>query len=956
MIKRAFKFIVTLIMIAVLTMQYFLCLNVLAEYELNDDSTRIMLTRADSYDIYMYDYNDKLYPSQTVAVDISNIESSKGNVEILTDYKGKSGNSVLTDEYGFVQWEVDVPAEGLYNINIDYYNIEGKGSNIERAIWINETIPFFEARNIIFSRVWKANSNVFRTDNRGNEIKPEQKEVNMWQNTFVYDQAGYYTEPLCFFFYKGKNKFAIQSIKEPMVIGSITLTQKVSETKYSDAYKEFEKDPLFKQRSSQLSECYKLQAENDSLHSDVMLYPYNDRTSPMVEMFDYSKIKINVIGGERWKKAGQWIEWNVKVEKDGYYNIAFKYKQNFSMGSFSCRKLYIDGAVPYLENHQVKFAYNNAFENGAITDENGVPMLFKLDAGEHKIRLEVSLGPISKLLSQAEDSVYSLNIAYTKLLMMTGADPDIYRDYRIDVNAPDIIKLFNKEKTNLRKISADLRATSKMRNDKTAIFDRLAFQLDDMVKNPDTIPSKMNNFKQNIAALSTFIMTASEQPLEFDYLMVYTPNHKLPKADTNIFGKILHEIRSFIASFMSNQASIGNVYESKDAINVWMFSGRDQAQVLKSIIDKSFTPEKNIKVNLQILTGDVLLPAVVAGQGPDLTISTGVGEPVNYALRGAVQDLSQFDGFDEVAARFNESAMKPVRFNGGTYALPETETFMMLFYRNDIMNELGLPIPGTWDQVINIIPELKKNGMDFGLYPNMGTYAMFLFQNGGDFYKNSGTQSDLSSQTALAQFKKWTDFYIDYKLPISFDFNNRFRSGEIPIGVSDYSTYNYLTVFAPELNGLWEFAPVPGIADGSGKINRSVPGNSIYTMMMSTCKNKKNAWDFMKWWTSMDTQVQFGLEMESLLGPSSRYPTANKEAFARLPWSSNDYRKLSEQWEWVLGIEQVPGGYYTSRYIDNAFRNTVYAGSDYRETLLDYTDIINQEIKDKLSEYDLDKE
>ncbi len=946
--------LVSFIAAIVLTAQISPYRDVYAEYELKDSSTNIIITRADGYAVYMNDYSDKKHPAQSVSVELDKIESSKGNVKVLKDFEGRTGNSVHTDENGFVQWEVNVPEEGLYHINIDYYSVKGKGSGIERALWINETIPFFEARNLVFSRAWKAENDTFQKDNQGNEVKSEQQEVHCWKNTYIYDQAGYHQEPLSFFFYKGKNKLALQSIKEPMVIGSITLSQKSPETKYSEALSKMQEDPLFAEISNQKKKIYTLQAEKDSLHSDVMLYPQSDRTSPLVQPFDYNKVKLNVIGGEQWRKVGQWIEWNFKVDEDGYYNIAFKYKQYFSMGSFSTRKLYLDGEIPYFENQQIQFNYVNKFDNQIITDADGKPMLFKLKAGEHKIRLEVSLGPIAELLSKAEDSVFNLNRAYAKLLMITGASPDVYRDYRIDVNAPDVIKSFESERNKLASLSMQIQASTRMRSNKTAAFDRLSYQLDDLIRNPDTIPLKMNDLKQNIAALSTFIMAASEQPLELDYLMVYTPGYELPEPDTGVLGKIAHEGYSFLSSFFGSHATVGNVYDAKDALDVWMFTGRDQAQTLKAMIDNDFTKNNGTKVNLQVLTGDVLLPAVVAGQGPDIVLGAGAGEPVNYALRGAVQDLSGYNGFDQVSTQFNESAMLPARFNGGTYALPETETFMMLFYRIDILNELNLPVPNTWDEVINIIPELQRNGMTFGLFPNMGTYSMFLFQGGGDFYKNNGITSDLNSTAALAQFKKWTDFYIDYKLPVLFDFNNRFRSGEIPIGVADFSTYNYLSVFAPELNGLWSFQPVPGMVGSDGKINRDVPGNSAYTMMMKNCKNKDNAWEFMKWWTSADTQVQFGLEMESLLGTSSRYPTANKEAFERLPWSADDARKLSEQWTSVRGIEQVPGGYYTSRYIDNAFRGVVYAGRDYRETILDYTDIINEEIAKKRAQYNLD--
>lgn len=49
----------------------------------------------------------------------------------------------------------------------------------------------------------------------------------------------------------------------------------------------------------------------------------------------------------------------------------------------------------------------------------------------------------------------------------------------------------------------------------------------------------------------------------------------------------------------------------------------------------------------------------------------------------------------------------------------------------------------------------------------------------------------------------WTRFYTDYSFPLTYDFYNRFRTGEMPLGLAPYSMYNTLSALAPELDGLW---------------------------------------------------------------------------------------------------------------------------------------------------------
>lgn len=78
-------------------------------------------------------------------------------------------------------------------------------------------------------------------------------------------------------------------------------------------------------------------------------------------------------------------------------------------------------------------------------------------------------------------------------------------------------------------------------------------------------------------------------------------------------------------------------------------------------------------------------------------------------------DLTTFDNFDDIISRFYDDAVTPYRYNGGVYALPVTRTFPVMFYRKDILRDLGLDIPETWDDVINMVSVLAQNNMAFTL-------------------------------------------------------------------------------------------------------------------------------------------------------------------------------------------------------------------------------------------------
>lgn len=89
-------------------------------------------------------------------------------------------------------------------------------------------------------------------------------------------------------------------------------------------------------------------------------------------------------------------------------------------------------------------------------------------------------------------------------------------------------------------------------------------------------------------------------------------------------------------------------------------------------------------------------------------------------------------------------------------------------------------------------------------------------------------------------------------------------------------------------------------------MDHSVRSSVTSSILFTNADDKEAAWDFMKWWTDTETQVSYSREMESLLGTSARYPSANVAAMEQLPWSSRDYRVLAAQAAWAKGVPEVP--------------------------------------------------
>lgn len=891
--------------------------------------------------------------------------------EVLTDYEGMEGTSVYTEESGMLTYEVDIAEEGMYEFGISYYPVAGNGSSIQRSFFVDGELSYRELSLIEFSRVWVNTSDIWDEDNQGNDLKPTQMEAPEWLFSRFYDQDGYVTEPLSIFLTKGKHEITVVSRREPMILHSIYLQNEESLFDYKTVYEQQKKDGV----SDTSGQSIEIQAEYATKKSSRMLYPVQDQSSPAITPYSAKELKNNSIGGNSWRLTGQWIEWEFDADADGFYNITLHSKQNFVKGIYVSRKIMIDGEVPFEELNHYGFTYDSTWKMTTLSDASGEPYRFYLNKGHHTLRMQVVLGDFAGVISDVQSIVTELNSEYRKIIRITGVSPDEYRDYQIEKRLPELEGELKVIRDELDEVLNTLDTLGVAGSEETVII-TMRDQLNEILRDTEKITKMVKAFKTNVSALGTWITNAQQQPLQLDAIYITSPDQKVTEENGSVAAGVVHEFKKLFYSFIVDYNAIGNVAEEGEdsrTITVWIGSGRDQANVIKALIDETFTPETNINVNVQLVDMNTLLQATLAGQGPDValqvangtngtvaTSSTGTTAssndlPVNYGLRSAVVDLTQFPDYKDVVKRFRESAVEPFMYDGALYALPETQSFEMMFYRKDILNELGIEIPKTWDDMKVVLSELSKNQMSLGMLPTELTFTSLLYQHDGELYNEDATASALDSDEAVNAFKTYCEFYTDYKLDRETSVEQRFRTGESPIIIADYTTYNVLEVSAPDIKGLWGFTALPGVKEEDGTINNTSASTGLACMMMSGTKDKEASWEFMKWWLSSEIQTSYGEEMEGLMGEAARYPTANIEAFANLPWPTDDYEALEAQFANVKGIRQVPGSYFTWRNVNNAFYTVVVADEDKRmqprEALYEYLEYINAEITSKREEF-----
>lgn len=913
-----------------------------------------------SYYAYYMAHQDENRPQQRITAVYMPGELPAATAEI----DGRQG-IVLDEESGGSDWTVDVPESGLYSLYITYCPLEGTGKDIECGVQWDGTYVYADAASLTLPRMWtdkpSGEGSPICQDADGNDLRPEQVEKAGWYEQPFADVQGMYQEPYLFYLEAGSHVLHLTVGRESMAVAAVHLANEAQPCTYA-AYRERHRD------APQASgEVIRLEAETPYVKSSSMLYAVSDRSNVNTLPNDPYNIRLNTIGQSNWGQVGQSITWKANVPQSGWYKLAFRARQNYNQGMISYRTLYINGEIPFQEAENIAFAYESGWTVRTVGDEE--PLLVYLEPGD-EITLTCSPGPMSSALRDINQAVLGLNAIYRKIIVITGANPDIYRDYALEREIPGLTGLLETERDRLYSIAETIVAATGESSSQTAALQQTAAMLDDFIRNTYSITERLTNFKSEIENISSLLLSFGQQPLELDCLYFIPPDKPVPEANASFFRNVGFEIQKFLASFVNDYNAMSMGERAADTIQVWVTTGRDQMQVLNRLIEDSFSTQSDTRVSLSLVdTGTTLIQATLAGQGPDAALMVATDQVINFAMRGALADLSA-PAYDiaPLADQFYESAWTPFYFEDGLYALPETQTFNMLFYRTDIFEEFHLEPPATWQDFYDILQVLQNNNLVVGINEtdeanpgvsaSISTFDSFLFQRGGTYYNDTFTATQFDTTAAYEAFEEWAALYAEYKLPRSVNFFNRFRTGEMPMGIAAYTMYNQLMASAPELRGLWKMAAIPGTPQPDGTVNRATSSSGTGAMMMKSAEDRgvgEQVFAFLSWWVQADAQTRYGRELEAVLGIAARYNPANRQAFNALGWDEEELTALQEQWEWVQNVRQIPGNYMLSRALTNALRSVLDYGREPRRELFLYNKDINAEITRKRAEFKLDE-
>ena len=860
---------------------------------------------------------------------------------LLADNKVYSKNETVT--YTFYT-ERDIS----FLLKFKYLSKERE--DVDMSIFIDEQMPFFESAYITLPTYWKDEGNV-RVDNQGNEFAPEQviSDKSVWGYACDYSS---FEEPFRFAVKAGKHTLTIKINSGCVMLEEIILSSAEKTEKYAGT----------ENKKGNADSVIEIEAEKASLKSANSLISKSDENSCDISPCNFSSAKVNYIGGSNWSSPGDTITWDFEVKKSGYYYFGFIYRQSENLGGVSYRNLKIDGKTPFAEAKAIKFKFASNWSYCEFSDDN-IPYFFYLKEGHHELSLSVTSGDFIDIYQLLKETTSLMGDLYVDITMVVGETVDNSRSYELFNQIPQFNERLQASVDGLTQIVNALeKIQEKSSGSNVSTIENAIITLQKMIENPYSAHKYKSSYYSAYTNLSSLLGTITDMPLDIDRIFVVGRECDFENPMSSFIEKTIFSIKRFFLSFTDGYNFKEN--NAEENLTIWVNWGRDQVQILDSMIKSDFSIKEGINVDLQLVNATIL-QAILSGDGPDVMLRMSRTEPVNLAMRGALYDLSKFNDYEDVMSRFVEESEIPYLYKGGVYALPDTMGFNMMFVRTDILESLNLEIPKTWDEFINVMSVLQHKNLQVSLpytqiadssTVNAGVgaltlYPTLLLQNDLKLFNDELNACTLTEQPQIEVFKYWTDFYRKYKVPVTVSFYNRFRIGSCPLGIASYTQYTQFKSAAPEIEGRWTVTQIPGVLRSDGTINNTAAGSGTGCSITKLSNNPDNAWKFLKWWTSADVQLKYSESVESVLGPLGRIETANVEALSNMVWDDEMKELLIDQMKNVKQIEEIPGSYYLARGIDQAFWNVTEQNSDPTDQLLTWGAVVDKEITRKLKEF-----
>lgn len=302
-------------------------------------------------------------------------------------------------------------------------------------------------------------------------------------------------------------------------------------------------------------------------------------------------------------------------------------------------------------------------------------------------------------------------------------------------------------------------------------------------------------------------------------------------------------------------------------LQIWAMG--EEAKNLNVMVEKFMRENPGVKVEVQAIPWsaayDKLLTGIAGMQLPDLA-QMGTTWMAPFGAMGVFEELSDYIKNSFVNKDlFFEGSWQTVEMNGGIYGIPWYVDVRVMFYRTDILKDVGYDhAPQTWEELYDAAKKLAARGENMyalsllytGVFGN--EFMPFAWQAGGKIFDEKG-KVRVTDPEFVEAIEYYARFFWEELAPIGGgNLFQDFASGAVPIFFSGPWMVSMIDQQTPEIKGKWSVALMPK------KQTRTSFVGGCNWVIFNTSKNKDLAWKFIEFMTKPENQLEWYKTVSSL--------------------------------------------------------------------------------------------
>jgi len=276
----------------------------------------------------------------------------------------------------------------------------------------------------------------------------------------------------------------------------------------------------------------------------------------------------------------------------------------------------------------------------------------------------------------------------------------------------------------------------------------------------------------------------------------------------------------------------------------------------------------------------IVIRYAAGGGGVDLLQIGETGAATEFASRGMLENLDPYLEKDETLdlSMFFDAPMKAGQWMGKTYAIPQDSMTTILYYNEDLLEKAGLEgAPQTFEELREYaIKMTNKEEKQWGFFIGASAQALseVLYPNGGSYMNEDNTMPTFNDDLGVEALQYYVDNIHKYECqaPVGTDSNDLWIKGKMAMLITVPWIVGYTANYGPDVKYITNIHP-------QGKVGRTGWGWAHYISILSTSKNKEEAYQFMSF--------MFRGEIDTLYHDKLNFLPGKKSTWEKPPFSEH---------------------------------------------------------------------